>query len=249
MSAWHRLEFGILLLLILICVGIAGYASIEGWSFVDSLYMTVITITTVGFQEVHPLSTGGRIFTMCLILLGVGTALYILVGVVTLIIEGELGEAWGVRRMKAKIDALSNHYILCGFGRVGEEIGREFKDRNIPFVVVESNPEAVRRARQRNYLLIEGDASIDQTLLDAGIERARGVAGGFGLGFGQHVHHAYGEGDEPEGYSWCHGPAIRRTWSGCDGQGQTASFRPTRSAAGGWRSRCFSRWCWISSIR
>ena len=175
MSAWRRLEFGVLLLLILICVGITGYASIEGWSFVDSLYMTVITITTVGFQEVHPLSTGGRIFTMCLILLGVGTALYILVGVVTLIIEGELGEAWGVRRMKAKIDALSNHYILCGFGRVGEEVGREFKDRNIPFVVVESNPEAIGRARQRNYLLIEGDASIDSTLVDAGIERARGL--------------------------------------------------------------------------
>jgi voltage-gated potassium channel len=175
MSAWRRLEFGILLFLVLMGIGVAGYAGIEGWSFMDALYMTVITVTTVGFQEVHPLSTGGRIFTMFLIVLGVGTALYILVGVVTLVIEGELGEAWGVRRMKAKIDALRNHYILCGFGRVGEEIGREFKERGIPFVVVESNPEAIGRAKQRNFLLIEGDASIDSTLLDAGIERARGL--------------------------------------------------------------------------
>jgi voltage-gated potassium channel len=77
--------------------------------------------------------------------------------------------------MKAKIDALRNHYILCGFGRVGEEIGREFKERGIPFVVIESNPEAIGRARQRNFLLIEGDASIDGTLQDAGIARARGL--------------------------------------------------------------------------
>ena len=137
--------------------------------------MTVITVTTVGFQEVHPLDTGGRIFTMCLVILGVGTALYILIGVVTLVIEGELGEAWGVRRMKAKIDALRNHYILCGFGRVGEEIGREFKERDIPFVVVESNPESVARAKERGFLLIEGDASIDAVLVEAGIEHARGL--------------------------------------------------------------------------
>ena len=175
MSAWRRLEFGILLLLILLTTGVVGYAAIEGWSFLDALYMTVITVATVGFQEVHPLSSGGRIFTMFLIILGVGTAFYILVGAVTLVIEGELGEAWGVRRMKAKIDALRNHYILCGFGRVGEEIGGEFKERGIPFVVIESNPESIGRARQRNFLLIEGDASVDATLLEAGIERARGL--------------------------------------------------------------------------
>jgi voltage-gated potassium channel len=175
MSAWRRLEFGILLLLILLTTGVAGYAAIEDWNFLDSLFMTVTTVTTVGFQEVHPLSTGGEIFTVFLILFGVGTAFYILIGAVTLVIEGELGEAWGVRRMKAKIGALRNHYILCGFGRVGEEIGREFKERGIPFVVVESNPEAVGRAKQRDFLLIEGDASIDSTLLDAGIEHARAL--------------------------------------------------------------------------
>ena len=175
MSAWRRLEFGILLLLILLTTGVVGYAAIEDWSFLDALYMTVITVSTVGFHEVQPLSTGGRVFTMFLIILGVGTAFYILVGAVTIVIEGELGEAWGVRRMKAKIESLRNHYILCGFGRVGEEIGREFEERGIAFVVIESNPESIGRARQRNFLLIEGDASVDSTLVDAGIERARGL--------------------------------------------------------------------------
>ena len=89
-------------MLVLLAAGVLGYTTIEGWSFLDALYMTVITVTTVGFQEVHPLSGGGRIFTMALVILGVGTALYILVGVVTLVIEGELGEAWGVRRMKRR---------------------------------------------------------------------------------------------------------------------------------------------------
>ncbi|HUS82272.1 MAG TPA: potassium channel family protein [Dehalococcoidia bacterium] len=175
MSAWRRLEFGILLLLILLTTGVVGYAAIEGWSFMDALYMTVITVSTVGFEEVQPLSTGGRVFTIFLIILGVGTAFYILLGAVTIVIEGELGEAWGVRRMKSKIEALRNHYILCGFGRVGEEIGCEFKDRGIPFVVVESNHEAIGRAKQRNFLLIEGDASLDSTLLDAGIGHARAL--------------------------------------------------------------------------
>jgi voltage-gated potassium channel len=146
---------------------------IEGWSLLDALYMTVTTVTTVGFREVQPLGTGGRIFTIFLILLGVGVALYLLVSLVSLVLEGELGLALGVRRMRAKIQALRNHYILCGFGRVGEEIGREFRDRGIPFVVVESNPEAVGRARERGFLFIDGDASSDTVLLEAGIQHAR----------------------------------------------------------------------------
>lgn len=175
MSAWRQLVTGVLLLLLLLALGTGGYMLIEGWSFLDALYMTVTTITTVGFREVQPLGTGGRIFTICLILLGVGVALYILIGIVTLVIEGELGLALGERRMRAKIRALQDHFVLCGFGRVGEEIGRELRQRGTPFVVVESNPEAIRRARERGYLLVEGDASSDAVLLEAGIERARGL--------------------------------------------------------------------------
>jgi voltage-gated potassium channel len=173
MNPWRQFATGVVLLLLLLGIGTLGYRLIEGWSLLDALYMTVTTVTTVGFREVQPMHTAGRVFTMFLILLGVGVALYILVGIVTLVVEGKLGLALGERRMRAKIQDLRNHYILCGFGRVGEEIGREFRDRGIPFVVVESNEESIRRTRQRGFLLVEGDAASDAVLIEAGIEHAR----------------------------------------------------------------------------
>ena len=169
----RRLLVAALLLSALVVLGVAGFMLIEGWSFLDALYMTVTTITTVGFQEVQPLSDGGRIFTVFLILFGVGVAFYILTTLVATVVEGDLGLALGVRRMKGRIEALRDHHILCGFGRVGEEIAREFTDRKIPFVIVESVPESLDRARKKGYLFVEGDAATDATLLEAGIRRAR----------------------------------------------------------------------------
>jgi voltage-gated potassium channel len=163
------------LLFALLIFGVAGYMIIEGWSFLDALFMTVTTITTVGFREVHPLGAGGRIFTIFVILFGVGVAFYLLTTVVQTVIEGELAEALGIRRMKARIDALHDHYILCGFGRVGEEIAREYIERGVPFVIVENNQEAIERAQKYSYLLIEGDATQDANLREAGIERARAL--------------------------------------------------------------------------
>jgi voltage-gated potassium channel len=161
------------LLASLLTLGIVGYMLIEGWSLLDALYMTVTTITTVGFREVKPLSDEARIFTVFLILFGVGVAFYILTALVALVVEGDLGLALGVRRMKGKIEALRDHYILCGFGRVGEEIARDFVAHGVPFVIIDSNPQATERARKQDYLLVEGDASSDATLLEAGIQRAR----------------------------------------------------------------------------
>ncbi len=162
-----------LLLPALLVVGVAGYMIIEGWSFLDALYMTVTAVTTVGFREVQPLGDGGRVFTIFLILFGVGVAFYLLTTLVATVIEGDLGLALGVRRMRGRIEALRDHYILCGFGRVGEEIAREFSDRKIPFVIVESVPESLERARKKSLLVVEGDASTDATLLEAGVQRAR----------------------------------------------------------------------------
>jgi len=168
-----RLLTAVFLLAGLLILGVVGYMIIEGWSLLDAFYMTVTTVTTVGFREVKPLTDEGRIFTTLLILFGVGVAFYILTNLVALVVEGDLGIALGLRRMKGRIEALRNHYILCGFGRVGEEIAREFIERRIHFVIIDSNPEAIERARKQDYLLIEGDASSDTTLTDAGIQRAR----------------------------------------------------------------------------
>jgi voltage-gated potassium channel len=173
MGSWQRLGIAGGLCLGLVCIGVTGYMLLEGWGFFDALYQTVTAITTAGFGEIHPMDTKGRAFTIAIIGLGVITILYVLSTIMHIVVEGELGQALGVRRMKSKIEALRNHYILCGFGRVGEEIGREFHDRGIPFVVVESNPEAVGRARERDFLLVEGDSSSDAILVEAGIERAR----------------------------------------------------------------------------
>ena len=156
----------------LLAFGVAGYTLIEGWSFLDALYMTVTTVSTVGFREVKPLSTGGQVFTLFLIVFGVGVFFYAFTAVVQIAVEGEVGRLLGVTRMKARIGGLKGHYILCGFGRVGEEIARELKARGTPFVIVDSNPEALERARRHNYLLIEGDATSDVTLQEAGIDRA-----------------------------------------------------------------------------
>jgi voltage-gated potassium channel len=171
----RRVATGLLVFAALLTFGTLGYMVIERWTFIDALFMTVTTVTTVGYREVRPLDTEGRIFTIFLVLFGVGTAIYLLTTFVALVIEGDLGAAFGVTRMKTRIDQLRDHHILCGFGRVGEEIAREFDDRQMPFVVVETNPEAVARAVDAGHLLIEGDAAVDDVLLAAGVARARAL--------------------------------------------------------------------------
>ena len=172
-TPWGRLVRSAGALSALIAFGVIGYMAIEGWSFLDALYMTVTTVTTVGFREIEPLSDGGQVFTIFVILFGVGVALYILTTVVQIVIEGEFAEALGERRMEQRIGALNDHCILCGFGRVGEEIAQELYDRGIPFVIVENNDEAIERAQTHVYLLIEGDATQDAVLEKAGIRRAK----------------------------------------------------------------------------
>ncbi len=166
------LRAGILLVAVLMA-GTTGYIVIEGWSLLDALYMTVIVLTTIGFREVRPLDTSGIIFTIFLAVTGVGAIFYALLAVFQFLIEGELGSILGRQRMKSRIGSLSDHFILCGFGRVGEEIARELVARQIPFVVVEMVEEAIERAQKRGYLLLIGDATNDDVLREAGIDRAR----------------------------------------------------------------------------
>ena len=122
MSASRKVLLGLVILVAITVVGVAGYRIIEGWSLFDALYMTIITITTVGYAEVHPLSTDGRVFTMVLVVGGVGGALYALVGIMQFVVEGQFGTTLARRRMDNRISQLRRHFVLCGYGRVGEEI-------------------------------------------------------------------------------------------------------------------------------
>src|SRR4029079_9146295 len=142
----NRMITGLVTFCVLIAVGTAGYMIVERWTFLEALFMTVTTVTTVGYREVQPLDNEGRIFTIFLVLFGVGTAFYLLTTFVALVIEGDLGAALGVTRMKGRIDQLRDHHILCGFGRVGQEIARELVERKLAFVVVENNPDRLQPA-------------------------------------------------------------------------------------------------------
>ncbi|MBI5283822.1 MAG: potassium channel protein [Chloroflexi bacterium] len=168
-----RVATGLVIFGALIAGGTLGYMILERWSFIDALFMTVITVTTVGYREVQPLDTTGRLFTIFLVLFGVGTAFYLLTTFVALVIEGDLGAAFGMTRMKGRIEQLRDHHILCGYGRVGEEIAREFGERKMTFVVVEQNDEALGRAVNAGHLVIQGDATSDDVLLEAGVLHAR----------------------------------------------------------------------------
>ncbi len=180
MSSMRRLLWGVCALVIIIAAGVIGYVIIEEWSFVDALYMTIITITTVGYAEVHPLTTSGRIFSIFLIVGGVSGALYALSGIAGYIIEGHLGTTLGRRRMEKTIRKLKGHFILCGYGRVGQEIARIFTEEGVPFVIIDKDRESIATAEKDGYLYVFGDATSDEVLKEAGIERARGLVAALG---------------------------------------------------------------------
>lgn len=168
-----RLILAAMLILFIISFGTVGYMSIEGWRFIDALYMTVITLSTVGYREVHALSEMGILFTTMLIVSGVGTVLYALSTGAQIVLEGELQEIFGRKRLEKKIRELKNHYIVCGYGRMGKIICRELKEKNIKFVVVEKKPDALEE--KGDMLIFEGDATRDEILREVGIERAKGL--------------------------------------------------------------------------
>ncbi|NOY53275.1 MAG: potassium channel protein [Deltaproteobacteria bacterium] len=170
-----KLKVSLLILAGIMAFGIVGYMMIEGWGVTDALYMTVITLSTIGFMEVHRMDTAGRIFTVVLILVGVGTVAYVFKTAIGILLEGEIREVLGRKKVNEKIKRLKEHYIICGYGRMGKHICSEFAAAMFPFVVIEKDPEVVTEIHEKGHVVIQGDATQDETLLSAGIERATGL--------------------------------------------------------------------------
>ncbi|MFA5160715.1 MAG: potassium channel protein [Elusimicrobiales bacterium] len=163
------------LMLSVLAAGVSGYMIIEGWNLADSLYMTVITLATIGYGETHPLSPHGRIFTMLLIFGGLGIMAYAFSMFTALIVGGHLTDAFRRRKMDKQIKSLAGHYIVCGASRAGLSIAEELAKTGRSFVMVEMDAASAARLVERGWLTVRGDATEDKTLKEAGMERAAGL--------------------------------------------------------------------------
>ena len=174
MKALRNLRLIGLALTLVIVAGTAGFHFIEGWSWFDGFYMVLTTLTTIGYQETHPLSHAGRVFNIAVIVAGV-SLVFLGIGALTqALLEFELHSFFGRRKMEREIDRLAEHYIICGAGRVGRSAARELARRPVPYVIVDNNEAKAARYSQE-WLVLVGDATKEQTLREAHIERARGL--------------------------------------------------------------------------
>lgn len=171
----NRLLIAILAILILFVVGVVGYMLLEQYTLMDALYMTVITLTTVGYSEVRPLSTGSRLFTIILLILGVGTLAYGLSNLVEYVMTGSVSGRLARRRMNNQINQLNNHVIICGYGRVGRSAALSLQHNERPALVIEKDETAAAQALAEGNLVLIGDATNDDVLREGGIVRADGM--------------------------------------------------------------------------
>ena len=175
MDPIRKFRFSIFTLLAVILGGTIGYSLIEHWTPFEALYMTVITVATVGFREIHDLSLHGQVFTILLIIFGASSLAYTLGTLFQFMVEGQLRTILGRKKLEKKIDALKGHYIVCGYGRIGRLICREFAAKPAPYVVVEQDAELCRQLGENDCLYVQGDATRDEILEQAGIRRAKGL--------------------------------------------------------------------------
>jgi voltage-gated potassium channel len=173
--------FAVAFIILVIVVGTAGYMIIEGWGAWDAFYMTVITVTTVGYKEVHDLSRAGQVFTTVLLLFGVGGVLYAFsVIATTIVVEGGLPRRAERRRQIRMLETIKDHFIICGYGRIGSIVAQQFARQRVPFVVVERDPARLQEALEGGALAVEADASREEVLKRVGIDRARGLIAAVG---------------------------------------------------------------------
>ena len=172
---------GMVALAALVAAAVSGYMAIEGWSLLDAAYMTILTFTTVGYEEVHPLSAPGRVFTMALMVVGVAVMLYILSTVVQLIVAQEVLRTLVRRhRMRTRLAGLKGHYIVCGYGRVGRAVARTLAEGSAGLIVIDSDEAAAADVEEDGLLCVRGDSAVDANLLEAQVETARGLVAATG---------------------------------------------------------------------
>lgn len=175
-SPLRKMLVGATLLCATVLIAVLGYVS-AGWEVIDAVYMIVITVFGVGYGEVQPITTTTmKLFTMFIVISGCSTGIYVVGGFIQMIAEGEIHRAMGARRMSRGIQLTSNHVIICGYGRVGQILANELRLLNQPLVCVDSNPERIMQAEEKGFLVVLGNAGEEETLLQAGIERARVLA-------------------------------------------------------------------------
>ena len=180
MNKTRHLAISIVLSLLILVTGTAGYMIIEDWRFLDAFYMTIITISTVGYREVNQVGDAGRLFTIFLVLIGVGFTFYVMAAVVQFMVEGRVRIIMGRRRLDKQIDRLKDHYIVCGYGRIGRVLCRNLQRTPHDLVVIDKNPDLVPAMDEDGVLYVNGDAADEVNLLKAGITRARGLVAALG---------------------------------------------------------------------
>jgi len=175
MNPLRRLIIPVIILMVLLIGGTLGYRYLEGWPLLDALYMVVITLSTVGFREVHPLSHIGKVLTMGIIVCGVGTAVYTLGQAIEIVVEGEIIGFRRKSKMDKIISEMRDHYIICGYGRVGHQVAHEFLAEKKSFVIIDSKIETAKEMEASNIPYIIGDITSDEQLEEAGIRAAKGI--------------------------------------------------------------------------
>jgi len=171
----RQFRLALMALVALMVLGTLGYHILMGWTLLDSLYMTVITLGTVGFKEVHDLDPIGKIFTIVLIVFGVSVVFWAAASLVEAIVGEQICPSDRSRRQYSDLESIRDHYIVCGYGRMGQQIVKDLQRESVPFVVIEMNPEQLPKLIAQNIPFVEGDASDDKILRAAGIERANGL--------------------------------------------------------------------------
>lgn len=179
-AGFRHLFLALIILTSVVIIGVVGYMLIEDMTFTQALYMTVSAITTVGFREVRPLGTGGQYFTMFIVITGLGAVLFFLTGLFEFVLSEYLGDFWGRKRMENQISKLENHFVVCGYGRVGRSVADELAEQGKKFVVIEIDEDVFKECVAEGYLCVLGSATDDEVLEKARLHHAVGLVSALG---------------------------------------------------------------------